>query len=124
MTTSQTPIVPAAAPAPLSAAPVEEPVSSIWPETMGERPSPRSALASTEVPAPTPPREAAPAPEGEAEADETEDADADADADGLLPEPASSGLSIADLVEAEVEAEVDAEPESEPEPEPEPGVNP
>src|SRR3954471_19557140 len=63
--TSQTPIVPPAAPAPLSAAPSEQPVSSEWPEDLGERPSLRSALAATEVPAPTPPREEAPAPGGE-----------------------------------------------------------
>ena len=100
-TTSQNPIVPAPAPAPLSAAPSAEPVSSEWPTELGERPSLRSALAATEVPAPTPPREDAPAP-----ADE--------------PEPA-----------AEPEAETEPEPEEfdefsefeqfeEPAPEPEP----
>ena len=69
VSTAQTPIVPPPAPAPLSAAPVDEPVSSEWPETLGERPSLRSALAATEVPAPTPPREEAPAPEGEDDAE-------------------------------------------------------
>lgn len=62
VSTAQSPIVPPPAPAPLSAAPVEEPVSSVWPESMGERPSLRSALAATEVPAPTPPVEDAPPP--------------------------------------------------------------
>lgn len=60
--TGQTPIVPPPAPAPLSAAPVEEPVSSVWPENLGQRPSLRSALAATEVPAPTPPVDDAPPP--------------------------------------------------------------
>lgn len=124
--TSQTPIIPPAAPAPLSAAPLDEPVSSVWPETLGERPSLRSAIAATEVPAPTPPREEAPTPEGEAEAEVGEtsldaltppDAYADAladaeDDDQPLPEP--SGLSIADLAH-EVE---DDEPEELPEAEP------
>jgi hypothetical protein len=75
-TTAQTPIVPPPAPAPLSAAPAEEPVSSEWPDSLGERPSLRSALAATDVPAPTPPREDAPAPDGEDEppaAEEPED---------------------------------------------------
>jgi hypothetical protein len=84
--TGQTPIVPPPAPAPLSAAPAEEPVSSEWPEALGERPSLREALAGTVVPAPTPPREDAPAPEGESEpvaAPPDED-------DEPLPEP--SGL--------------------------------
>ncbi|MCU1416650.1 MAG: uncharacterized protein JWP32_824 [Schumannella sp.] len=88
-------------------------MSSIWPETMGERPSLRSAIAATEVPAPTPPREDAPAPE-----DENEE----------LPEPDGSSLSIADLAEEEPEPEPDAEPEPEPftafEPEPVPEPEP
>ena len=66
-TTSQNPIVPAPAPAPLSAAPSAEPVSSEWPAELGERPSLKSALAATEVPAPTPPREDGPAPADEPE---------------------------------------------------------
>jgi hypothetical protein len=49
------PITPPPAPAPLSAAPAEHPVSEEWPENLGERPSLRSALAAVEVPAPTPP---------------------------------------------------------------------
>jgi hypothetical protein len=65
--TGQTPIVPPPAPAPLSAAPVDAPVSSEWPDSMGERPSLRSALVGTAIPAPTPPREDAPAPAGEQE---------------------------------------------------------
>jgi hypothetical protein len=111
--TAQAPIVPVAAPAPLSAAPVENPVSSVWPETMGERPSLRSALAATEVPAPTPPREDVDAPEGEEEpvleavADEVQDDVAETVFDDEpLPEP--TGLSIADLAH-EVDDEVDDE---------------
>lgn len=38
VSTAQTPIVPPPAPAPLSAAPAEEPVSSEWPDSLGERP--------------------------------------------------------------------------------------
>jgi hypothetical protein len=105
--TGQTPIVPVAAPAPLAAAPSEEPVSSIWPETMGERPSLRSAIAATEIPAPTPPRdEELPEPEDLDDVDDVEDEQ--------LPEPEGSGLSIADLAH-----ELDEDPEDEPEPEPE-----
>jgi hypothetical protein len=114
--TGQTPIVPPPAPAPLSAAPAEEPVSSEWPESMGERPSLRSALAATVIPAPTPPREDAPAPEGESEPVALPDED-----DEPLPEP--SGLSIADLAgdaEPDTEPEPEAEPEPHAEPEPEP----
>ncbi|HTL40819.1 MAG TPA: hypothetical protein VL294_05050 [Pseudolysinimonas sp.] len=104
--TGQTPIVPPPAPAPLSAAPAAEPVSSEWPESMGERPSLRSALAGTVVPPPTPPREDAPAPEGEPEPDvPLPDED-----DEPLPEP--SGLSIADLA-AEPEHEDQDEDEHE-----------
>lgn len=106
--TGQTAIVPPPAPAPLSAAPADEPVSSEWPESMGERPSLRSALAGTVVPPPTPPREDAPAPDGEGEADAPlldED-------DEPLPEP--SGLSIADLAAApedEAARQDEAEPD-------------
>lgn len=81
------PIVPVAAPAPLAAAPNVPPVSSEWPETLGERPSLRSALAATDVPAPTPPSAPVPAPEDE---DELE-------IDGSVPEIEAPRLSIADL---------------------------
>ncbi len=53
--TAQTPIIPVGAPAALVAAPSDPSVSSEWPESMGERPSLRSALAATEAPTPTPP---------------------------------------------------------------------
>ncbi|MGN6502256.1 MAG: hypothetical protein ACTHKX_05030, partial [Pseudolysinimonas sp.] len=109
--TGQTPIIPPPAPAPLSAAPAEKPVSSEWPESLGERPSLRSALAGTAVPAPTPPREDAPAPTGEEDPEPLVDDEPLAplpdEDDEPLPEP--SGLSIADLA---------AQPEPEPEPEP------
>ena len=143
VSTVQIPIVPPAAPAPLSAAPVEEPVSSIWPETMGERPSLRSALASTEVPAPTPPREDVAPPEGEDEPAEefdgaafdaepefeaTDESEPDAelepaddfdDLDEELPEPEGHSPSIADLAH-EFEPDADADPEAQPETEFEP----
>jgi len=120
--TSQTPIVPVAAPAPLSAAPVDEPVSAVWPETMGERPSLRSALAATEVPAPTPPREDVEAPEGEDEPV----------VDDEIVEPERSGFSIADLAhEPEdevddylVEDDLDEDDLDEDEPQPEAGLEP
>lgn len=132
VTTSQTPIVPPAAPAPLSAAPADEPVSSEWPEALGERPSLKSALAATDVPAPTPPREDAPAPEGEEEQaglaalappDHFADALADEEDDDE-PLPMPTGLSIADLAhETDFDDEpvraADPQPEAEPEPEPE-----
>jgi hypothetical protein len=120
--TGQTPIVPPPAPAPLSAAPMEGPVSSEWPDTMGERPSLRSALAGTVVPAPTPPREDAPAPDGEEEPEPQVEEEPAAEAESLLlppdeddePLPEPSGLSIADLAQP---APVD-EPEAKAEPEP------
>ena len=105
VSTAQTPIVPPPAPAPLSAAPIDEPVSSEWPETLGERPSLRSALAATEIPAPTPPREDAPAPEGEAEPD----ADVD-EADVEVPPADAAGEPEVDEIE-EPAAEEDVEPE-------------
>ncbi|MBX3195537.1 MAG: DUF4190 domain-containing protein [Schumannella sp.] len=77
--TTAAPIVPPPAPAPLSAAPVEPPVSSEWPEDLGERPSLRSALAATEVPMPTPPVEDAPPPEGEVPAEDEVPAETRAD---------------------------------------------
>jgi hypothetical protein len=79
--TEPTQIVPPAAPAALAAAPQEAPISSAWPEGLGDRPTLKSALASTEIPAPTPPREAAPAPEGESDplADELEELEDDDD---------------------------------------------
>jgi hypothetical protein len=83
--TAQTPVVQASAPAPLAAAPTAPPVSSEWPKTMGERPSLRSALAATEVPAPTPPAAPIPAPENE-EVLELEAAVADGEVEPL-PEP-------------------------------------
>jgi len=110
VSTVQTPIVPPDAPAPLSAAPSEEPVSSVWPETMGERPSLRSAIAATEVPAPTPPLQDAPAPDGEElpdepiEPDESVEPDEPID-DGSLDDEPARALSIADLVDAEPEPE-------------------
>jgi len=102
VTTAQTPLVPVDAPAPLSAAPVEEPVSSEWPEEFGERPSLRSALAATEIPAPTPPREDAPAPDDEVEEEVVE-----------APEAID-----------EHEADEEPEPEAGAEPEPEPDAQP
>lgn len=122
VSTAQTPIVPPAAPAPLSAAPGEQPVSSEWPEELGERPSLRSALAATEVPAPTPPREDVPdpadaevielAPESAFEVDAEPEPEPD---DEPLPEPEAPGLSIADLVEAEPDLEpFDPDPDPEP----------
>jgi hypothetical protein len=110
VSTAQTPIVPPPAPAPLSAAPVDEPVSSEWPETLGERPSLRSALAATEVPAPTPPREEAPAPEGEDLADEPE-ADVDEVVVEDLPEDAAEEPEVDELDEPA--AEEDDEPDDE-----------
>jgi hypothetical protein len=107
-TTAQTPIVPPPAPAPLSAAPVEEPVSSEWPESLGERPSLRSALAATEVPAPTPPREDAPAPDGEEEPPLDPEADA-----AVEPEPFPA-------YDPTAFTPADPEPEPEPVDEPEP----
>jgi hypothetical protein len=89
--TAQTPVVQASAPAPLSAAPTVPPVSSEWPKTMGERPSLRSALAATEVPAPTPPAAPIPAPEDE---------------------------EVLELKAVAADLEVEALPEPEPEPEP------
>jgi hypothetical protein len=113
--TAQTPIVPPAAPAPLSAAPSEEPVSSEWPETLGERPSLRSALAATEVPAPTPPREDAPAPEGEEVAEPFEDeVEDDEIVDDEITEPQP---------QPEPEPEI-AEPDADPSPEPFPAYDP
>jgi hypothetical protein len=107
VSTRQIPIVPPPAPAPLAAAPSELPVSSVWPESLGERPSLRSALAATEVPMPTPPRELeVETPEGEHEA----------------PEPEIFRPPVA--VEAEAEPEPAAEPEPEPEPEPSPELSP
>jgi hypothetical protein len=92
VTTAQTPIVPPPAPAPLSAAPAEEPVSSEWPDSLGERPSLRSALAATDVPAPTPPREDVPAPDGEdeppAESAEPDEPEAIEEPEPADPEPA------------------------------------
>jgi hypothetical protein len=96
--TAQTPIVPVGAPAPLAAAPVVPPLSSEWPETMGDRPSLRSALAGTEVPAPTPPAAPVPAPE---------------DDEAFEPEAAEEP-------EAQPEPEAEAEPEAVAEPEPAP----
>jgi hypothetical protein len=92
VTTAQTPIVPPPAPAPLSAAPAEEPVSSEWPDSLGERPSLRSALAATDVPPPTPPREDGPAPHGEdeppAETPEPDEPEAIEEPEPAEPEPA------------------------------------
>lgn len=121
VTTAQTPIVPPPAPAPLSAAPREEPVSAEWPESLGERPSLRSALAATEVPAPTPPREDAPTPEGEEEpaADEQPVEQLPVDDDPIddepIDEPSGPRLTIADLAH-EPEDEDEDEP-AQPEPE-------
>jgi hypothetical protein len=106
--TAQTPIVPVAAPAPLAAAPKVPPVSSEWPETLGERPSLRSALAATEVPAPTPPAAPVPAPE-----DEVVELEAVPDL-AEESQPAAIGPSISDLAH---EPETDPEPETEPDPE-------
>jgi hypothetical protein len=139
VSTQATPIVPPPAPAPLAAAPNEPPVSSVWPEALGERPSLRSALAATEVPMPTPPREvevetpegqqAAPEPEifrppvavePEPEPEPQADPDPEAEAESEPgpepapnPDPEPAPLSIADLVEHEA-----AEPEPEQPPEP------
>lgn len=118
VTTGQTPIVPPPAPAPLSAAPVEAPVSSEWPESMGERPSLRSALASTEVPAPTPPREEAPAPEGE-DVPPAEEPEVAAEQPEAPEEP-----EAADEPEAVEVPEPAAEPEPTAEPEPFPDYDP
>jgi hypothetical protein len=114
--TGQTPIVPVGAPAPLAAAPNVAPVSSEWPETLGDRPTLRSALAATEVPSPTPPAATAPAPEidEEPEFDATA-ADVEEIEDEVLPEPDGAGPSIADLAH-EIEGEPDAEPEAEVQP--------
>ncbi len=123
--TAQTPIVPVGAPAPLAAAPNVPPVSSEWPETMGERPSLRSALAATEVPTPTPPAAPVPAPDDE-EALELQTA-ADVEADATAPSEADSApraLSIAELAEAEPETEAEPEPEPETEAEPTAGSEP
>lgn len=117
--TERVPIVPPPAPAPLSAAPTEPAVSSIWPAALGERPSLRSALAGTEVPAPTPPREDAGAPEGEeVPAVEVEP--------GAVIEPVESTAADADepAPEPEPEPELEPAPEPEPGPEPEPELGP
>ena len=92
--TAQTPVVQASAPAPLAAAPTAPAVSSEWPKTMGERPSLRSALAATEVPAPTPPAAPIPAPEDEAVL-ELEAVAADVEV-GPLPEPEPEPEPIAE----------------------------
>lgn len=119
------PIVPPAAPAPLSAAPVDEPVSSVWPENLGERPSLRSALAATEVPLPTPPIEDVAPPEDEVaeieiepEAvleDDAEIEDAE-ETDEIEPEAEPEAVEAPDEV---VEPAPAPAPEPEPEPEPE-----
>jgi hypothetical protein len=116
VSTRQTPIVPPEAPAPLAAAPSEPPVSSVWPESLGERPSLRSALAATEVPLPTPPREVeVEAPEGEQIGE---------DPDELIGEEPEELLELEAPAAAEPESEEDAEAEAEPEPEDEPEALP
>ncbi len=107
VSTAQTPIVPPPAPAPLSAAPVDEPVSAEWPASMGERPSLRAALVGTEVPAPTPPREDGPAPEGEDE-----------------PEPTVEDVAPEETEVAEAEAAEDAGEPAEDAAEPFPAYDP
>jgi hypothetical protein len=113
------PIVPPEAPAPLSAAPVDEPVSSVWPENLGERPSLRSALAATEVPLPTPPIENAPPPEDQVVQIEAEEPVEDDAADAVeVAEQAEAAEEAEAKEEApEVEEAEDAEPQPEPEPE-------
>jgi hypothetical protein len=123
--TAKTPIVPPPAPAPLSAAPVEQPVSSVWPESLGERPTLRSALAGTDVPAPTPPVEDAPPPvEDEPVAPVDEPID---EAPGPEPEPVarvtrrsrSRGATSTAVLENPVEVEpLDDEYDDEDEDEP------
>jgi hypothetical protein len=107
VSTGQTPIVPPPAPAPLSAAPVEDPVSSVWPDSLGERPSLRSALAATDIPAPTPPREDAPAPDGEEE-----------------PPPEDVEAIEPEAIEPEAIEPEAPEPEAPEEPEPFPAYDP
>ncbi len=116
--TAQTPIVPVGAPAPLAAAPSVPPVSSEWPETLGERPSLRSALAATEVPSPTPPAATAPAPTTDDE--DLEPAAVEA-AEEALTDADAARVSIADLAAGEADA---TGPEAVDEPEPEPETEP
>jgi hypothetical protein len=110
--------VPVGAPAPLAAAPSVPPVSSEWPETRGDRPSLRSALAATEVPSPTPPAATAPAPTTDDE--DLEPAAVEA-AEEALTDADAARVSIADLAAGEANA---TGPEAVDEPEPEPETEP
>jgi hypothetical protein len=109
VTTGQSPIVPPPAPAPLSAAPVEEPVSSVWPESLGERPSLRSALAGTDVPVPTPPVEDEPVEPVVAEDEAIEEAPEPAPEPepmaGAPRRPRSRGAASTAVLETPVEVE-------------------
>ena len=114
--TAQTPIIPVAAPAPLAAAPAVPPVSSEWPESLGERPSLRSALAATEVPPPTPPAAPIDAPDGEI----VEELPASVVVDEPIAELEAgvAGRSIMDLVEDDAAPDPEGEDEADAEPEP------